>query len=79
MVSSLSPAPVYVPISGGGFERGIGEIKLYGVQCTGTEQNLTLCTQGSERIVDLCTHNSDVGVACPRKVSFVLFCLFSME
>ena len=46
-----------------GFPRGIGEIWLDNVECTGSEESLEHCTRSTT--AHDCTHIEDVGVSCP--------------
>ena len=43
------------------YGRGIGEIHLDNVQCTGSESSLLACTYAS---IDNCFHGEDAGVQC---------------
>ena len=58
---------VPIPISGGSYGPGLGEIRLAGLQCTGTERNLTSCPITRNFFSLFCSHFDDAGVLCPGK------------
>ena len=59
------PIPASIAIAGGGFGLGNGAIRLRGVQCTGTETNITTCREVRSIFTSFCNHFDDAGVLCP--------------
>ena len=46
------------------FGRSTGPILLSGVQCNGSELQLTDCQNGANALLSFCNHGLDVGVIC---------------
>lgn len=56
-----------IPVTGGTFGNGIGDLNLVGLQCNGSEPDIASCPLMPDFFSSLCSHNNDAGVLCPRK------------
>lgn len=59
--------PIATP--GETYGSGPGDIRLNGLNCDGTESNLTECSRTISLLDPFCTHFDDVGVLCPSESS----------
>ena len=62
LIFQLAGPPIAVPSSY--FGRSSGPILLSGVQCNGSELQLTDCQRGVNALLTFCNHGLDVGVIC---------------
>ena len=53
---------IYAEVSYGYFGSGSGPVLLTSLECSGTEDSLYMCNDGSNPIYT--PHNSDVGIVC---------------
>ena len=63
----LFPAGSALSIDGGNFGRGVGNIHLTGLACTGNETSLANCTIVRTFFSFFCSHDFDVGILCPSE------------
>ena len=67
--------PIAVPSSY--FGTATGPILLSGVQCNGSELQLTSCPKASSALISFCNHGFDVGVICHGE--FGTLCILTLQ